>query len=150
MHTEHLQNVRPAPVAGGWLVAIGAASLLVFVFIASGLLGDGRAEELWASVAVVLGFWAGGFFAGFRAMQAPVLHGVAMGLMSIVVWFVLNVLATLIVPTFGWEALTPGLTVGLLLAHIVAAIVGSLMGYNVALRGRPSLEEHPPEPAPPA
>ncbi|HEU5209851.1 MAG TPA: hypothetical protein VFU06_10585 [Longimicrobiales bacterium] len=145
MHTEHLQNVRTLPALGGWLVAIGATSLLVFVFIASGLLGEGHGEELWVSVALIAGFWAGGYFAGFRAMQAPILHGIALGLTSILVWFLLNLLASLFFPTFRWEGLTPELTAGLLVAHIVASVVGALMGYNMALRGRPSLEEHPPE-----
>lgn len=145
VHTEHLQNVRTLPALGGWLVAIGATSLLVFVFIASGLLGPDGGEELWVSLALIVGFWTGGYFAGFRAMQAPILHGIALGLTSILAWFLLNLVASLFFPTFRWEALTPALTAGLLLGHIVAAVVGALMGYNMALRGRPTLEEHPPE-----
>jgi hypothetical protein len=146
VHTEHLQNVSIGTVVGGWLVAIAVSSLLVLVFVASGLFEGDGGETLWTSMAVVIGFWAGGFFAGMRAMQAAILHGVAIGLMSIVVWFVLNALAALFFPDVGWEALTPGLTVGLLFAQIAAAVPGALMGYNLALRGKPSLEEHPPEP----
>ncbi|MHB1169615.1 MAG: hypothetical protein ACYC28_10095 [Longimicrobiales bacterium] len=149
MHTEHLQNVRTLPALVGWIFAIGATSLFIFVFIATGLLAEGQGEELWVTVAVVLGFWGGGYFAGFRAMRAPILHGVVLGLTSIIAWFLLNLLVSLFFPGFRWEALTPGLTAGLLLAHIVAAVVGALMGYNMALRGRPGLEEHPPEPTEP-
>lgn len=148
MHTEHLQNVRPLPALWGWVVAIGVTSLLIFVLIATGLLDGERSEGLWVSVALVIGFWAGGFFAGFRAMQAPILHGVALGMISIIAWFVLNLLASLFFPTFTWEMLTPQLTAGLLFVHIVASVIGALMGYNTALRGRPSLEEHPPEAEP--
>ncbi len=147
MHTEHLQNVRAGTVLGGWLVAVAVSSLLAFVFVASGFFDSPRGDTLWASVAVVLGFWAGGFYAGMRAMQAAILHGIAIGLTSIVAWFVLNALAALFFRGFGWEALTPALAVGLLVAQIAAAVVGALMGYNVATRGKASLEEHPPEPA---
>ena len=147
MHTEHLQNVRAGTVAAGWLVAVAVSSLLAFVFVASGLFGGDERDSLWASVAVILGFWAGGYFAGFRAMQAAILHGIAIGLASLVVWFFVNAIASLFFRGFRWEALTPALAVGLLLAQIAAAIVGALMGYNTALRGKPSLEEHPPEPA---
>lgn len=147
MHTEHLQNVRTGSVAAGWLVAVAVSSLLAFVFLASGFFDGAGGDTLWASLAVILGFWAGGYFAGFRAMQAAILHGIAIGLTSLVVWFVVNAIATLFFRGFRWEALTPALAVGLLLAQIAAAVIGALMGYNMALRGRPGLEEHPPEPA---
>lgn len=145
VHTEHLQNVRPLPALWGWVVAIGVTSLLIFILLATGLLGEERDEGLWVSVALLIGFWAGGFFTGFRVMQAPILHGVTLGMISIIAWFLLNLLASLFFPTFRWEMLTPQLTAGLLVVHIVASVVGALMGYNMALRGRPSLEEHPPE-----
>lgn len=145
MHTEHLQNVRAVNVVSGWLVAIAVSSLLAFVFVAAGLFDSERGDVLWTTAAVLLGFVAGGYFAGFRARQAAILHGVAIGLTSLVVWFVLNALAGLFFTGFRWEGLTPRLAVGLLLAQIAAAVVGALMGYNTVLRGRPSLEEHPPE-----
>jgi hypothetical protein len=46
----------------------------------------------------------------------------------------------------GWTGLTPARAVGLLLAQIAAAVVGALLGYNVALRGKPGLSEHEPLP----
>lgn len=145
MHTEHLQNVRTLSVVSGWLVAVAVSSLLAFVFVAAGLFDSEWGDAVWTSVAVLVGFGAGGYFAGFRARQAAILHGVAIGLMSLLVWFALNALAGIFFRGFRWEALTPGLAVGLLLAQIAAAVVGALMGYNTALRGRPGLEEYPPE-----
>lgn len=144
MHTEHLQNVRITRVIAGWLVAVAISSLLVFMLLAGGLLDGDAGDSWWSAVAVLIGFWAGGFFAGFRAMQAAILHGIAIGLMSLVVWFLLNLLATLLVSDFRWAGLTPVLAIGLLLAQMLAAVIGALMGYNTATRGRPSLEEHPP------
>lgn len=145
MHTEHLQNVRAANVVSGWLVAVAVSSLLAFVFVAAGFFDNEWGDVLWTTIAVLLGFAAGGYFAGFRARQAAILHGVAIGLMSLFVWFALNALAGLVFSGFRWEALTPRLAVGLLIVQIAAAVVGALMGYNTVLRGRPSLEEHPPE-----
>src|SRR5690606_20588519 len=65
-HTEHLQNVRAVWVAAGWLVAIAAASLILLVLAGLGLTGtDPATDALWAVVALVIGFWLGGFFTGF-------------------------------------------------------------------------------------
>jgi hypothetical protein len=40
---------------------------------------DTAADTLWSVVAVLIGFFAGGFFAGFRAIEAPILHAAGMG-----------------------------------------------------------------------
>ncbi len=145
MHTEHLQNVTVGRVLGGWLVAIAVTSLIVFVFLASGLGDDtpGISTSLASLIAVVAGFWAGGFFVGFRALRAPILH--AAGWVSLRSWR-------------GWRStcwhscsgtrptgpgwVLPAPATALVLAQMTAAIVGALvMGYNVALRGKPGLHE---------
>jgi hypothetical protein len=148
MHTEHLQNVRSTRVFTGWLVAIAVTSLLALAFAGTGVLGSGTTymSTLGSLIAVVVGFWAGGFFAGFRAIEAPILHGVGIGLTSLVVWAVLNIVVAVVFDGIGWTGLTPALAVGLLLAQIAAAVVGALLGYNVALRGKPGLSEHEPLP----
>lgn len=143
MHTEHLQNVRSTRVFTGWLVAIAVTSLLVLAFAGTGVLSGG-AEYVGTLIAVIVGFWAGGFFAGFRAIEAPILHGVGIGLTSLVVWAALNVVVAVAFDGIGWTGLTPSLAVGLMLAQIAAAVVGALLGYNVALRGKPGLSEHEP------
>ena len=146
MHTEHLQNVTAGRVLAGWLVAAAITSLAALALISMGLLGDdGTATDtLWSVVAVLIGFFAGGFFAGFRAIEAPILHAAGMGLTSLIVWFVLNALAALFFQAWEWPSLTAELTVALLLAQLIAAMVGALLGYNVALRGEPGLAEHEP------
>jgi hypothetical protein len=148
MHTEHLQNVRTTRVFTGWLVAIAVTSLLALAFAGTGVLGSGTTymSTLGSLIAVVVGFWAGGFFAGFRAIEAPILHGVGIGLTSLVVWAVLNIVVAVAFRGIGWTGLTPALAVGLMLAQIAAAVVGALLGYNVALRGKPGLSEHEPLP----
>ncbi|MGH7507244.1 MAG: hypothetical protein ACRELX_16430 [Longimicrobiales bacterium] len=146
MHTEHLQNVRAVRVLAGWLVAIAVTSLAALAAIGIPMLQDGVGDigTLASIIAVAVGFWVGGFFTGFRALQAPILHGTAMGLTSLVAWVGVNLVASLLFPGVVWEELTPGLAVALLLIQIIAAVVGALMGYNVATRGKPGLSEHEP------
>lgn len=145
MHTEHLQNVRAARVGAGWLVAIAVASLLLLAFLGLDLFtSDGLLTPLGGLAAVAFGFMAGGFFAGFRAIEAPILHGLAIGVTSLVAWAFLNVIASVAFETFEWSALTPGLAVSILVVQMATAVLGALLGYNMALRGRPGLSEHEP------
>jgi hypothetical protein len=145
MHTEHLQNVRYGWVIAGWLVAIAATSLVVFVFEASGFVGEtGTRDNIASLVSVLAGFVTGGFFAGFRARRAPVLHGIGIGLTSLVAWVAVNVVASALLDAVGWSGLTPGLAVGLVLLQVVAAVVGALFGYNLSTEGKPGLGEHEP------
>jgi hypothetical protein len=146
MHTEHLQNVRPTRVVAGWLVAAASTSLALFALIGMGLMNEDptAANTWWSVVAVAAGFFAGGFFAGLRAVQAPILHAFAMGLMSLIVWFMLNALATLFFSAWSWSGLTPQVAIGILLTQWAAAMVGALIGHNLALRGRPGLTEQEP------
>jgi hypothetical protein len=146
MHSEHLQNVSAGRVVAGWLVAAAVASLVALALLAAGLLHEESTptNTWWSLVAIGVGFFAGGFFAGFRAIQAPILHAFGIGLTSLVMWFVLNALATLFFRYWGWPTVTPQFAVGVLLLQFVTATVGALMGYNIALRGRPGLAEHEP------
>lgn len=146
MHTEHLQNVTAGRVVAGWLVGAAITSLAALALISMGLLTEENtaANTWWSVLAVIIGFFAGGFFAGFRAIQAPILHAAGMGLTSLVVWFVLNAFAALFFRSWEWPSLTAEMTVALLLAQLVSAIVGALLGYNVAFSGEPGLSEHEP------
>ena len=143
MHTEHLTNVSAGRVVAGWLVAAAVTSLIAFALMALGRIGEdaNAAGTWWSLLAVLAGFFAGGFFTGFRAIQAPILHAIAIGLTSLVVWAVLNALAAVFFRDWNWSSLTPQLTVALLLGQIVAAMIGALLGYNLALRGEPGLTE---------
>lgn len=146
MHTEHLQNVSAARVVAGWLIAVAVTSLVALALVGTGVMSDeaDATNTWWSVLAVLAGFFAGGFFTGFRAIQAPILHAAAMGLASLVAWFLLNALAAVFFSDWAWPALTPELAVGLLTAQLIAAVLGALLGYNVALRGRPGLGEHEP------
>ncbi|MEX1182361.1 MAG: hypothetical protein WEF86_03945 [Gemmatimonadota bacterium] len=145
MHTEHLQNVSVGRVVAGWLVAAAVTSLVALVLVGSGMMNADAesSSEWWSLLAVLAGFFAGGFFTGFRAIQAPVLHALFIGLATLVAWAVLNAITAVLFA--DWDSsLTPEFAIGLLLTQFVATALGSLLGYNVALRGRPGLSEHEP------
>jgi hypothetical protein len=146
MHTEHLQNVTFARVLTGWLVAIAVTSFILLIlaaFDAVPLSGDGT---WWSVLAVAVGFFGGGFFSGFRALQAPVLHGIGLGLMSLAAWLIANLLVFGLAGRESWSSLTPTLTMVLLATMMVTAVIGALLGYNFAVVGKPSLAEHEPTP----
>jgi hypothetical protein len=139
MHTEHLTHVRPVRVSVAWLIAIAVASLAGLLLASVGSEdGPGTAG---AALAMAGGFFAGGFFAGFRSMHAPILHGVALGLVSLVAWVLLNLIARGASPGFEWEALTPTAAGAILLAQMAAGVAGAWTGYRLALRGQPEPED---------
>lgn len=137
MHTEHLQRVRYRVVASAWLISIAVASLIVMATLGLELLApDSVMATRLQMAAVAIGFFAGGLFAGLRAAEAPILHGIAMGLLSLVVWLVVNIISALAFPQFGWDALTPSLAISLMFIQIVAAVLGARSGYRIVLKGR--------------
>ncbi|CAN5713040.1 hypothetical protein BH23GEM9_BH23GEM9_33560 [soil metagenome] len=146
MHTEHLQNVSISQVIAGWLIAAAVASLVALALVGTGVITDDptAAGTWWSMLAIAAGFLAGGFFTGFRAIQAPILHAAAIGFTSIVIWFLLNALAALAFRSWSWPTVSPQFAVGVILLQFVAAAIGALLGYNLALRGRPGLSEHEP------
>lgn len=148
MHTEHLQNVKPTRVIAAWLVAAAVTSLVALVLVSSGTLTEEQstANTLWSIVAVAIGFFVGGLFVGLRAIEAPLLHAFAIGLTSLIVWFLLNAAAALFLRGWTWAGLTPQLAIGILLMQWIASMLGALLGHNIALRGRPGLAEQEPAP----
>ena len=80
---------------------------------------------LWGVLAIGVGFFVGGWFVGSRLGVAPSLHGVAMGIVSILVWFVANLLAGETVADSAWVGGSEAYYAGLLLLQIVAAALGA-------------------------
>jgi hypothetical protein len=147
MHTEHLQNVSVTRVVAGWLIAAAVASLVALALLGTGVLDDDTTtvNTWWSMFAIAVGFFAGGFFTGFRALQAPVLHAIGIGLTSLVAWAVLNALSALLFTGgWTWPVISPEFAIGLLLLQLVVTVLGALIGYNIAVRGRPGLGEHEP------
>lgn len=133
MHTEHLNNVRIGQVFLGWFIAFAVTSLLVFVLIATNLLDPAtNVGSNWIALAVAVGFAAGGFYVGLIVALAPILHGMLIGMATLVIWAVVNVVVTSFFPDFDLS-LTGELTVAVILVQTVAAIIGARFGYRYAV-----------------
>jgi hypothetical protein len=129
MHTEHLQNVRPAGVLFGWFVSVAVVSLIALVLAATGLEPEGTTGgALLGALAIAVGFGFGGWFIGARLGVAPILHAVGIGIASILVWFLANLLAGETVADSAWVSGSEAYYAGLLLLQIVAAAVGGRIG----------------------
>jgi hypothetical protein len=144
MHTEHLQNVRPGWIVAGWLIAVAVTSVAIFVFALLGFTGDaGPRDTAWAVLAVAAGFLVGGWFTGYSTQEAPILHGVAMGLMSLVAWVGLNTAMVVAFRDAEWEALTAAATLAVIFTQIVAALVGCRVGARSARQRAARLGDSP-------
>lgn len=130
MHSEHLTNLHWGWVLGGWLVAAAVTSGAYLALVGLGVFPEGRSAVLGIAVAMAAGFFAAGLFVGFRWVEAPILHGVAMTLVSVVVLF----LGTMTLPDrFGaWSGSAPTV-LGLLLLQLAAAVAGGWAGRRATL-----------------
>jgi hypothetical protein len=142
MHTEHLRNVGIVRVVAGWLVAVAIASLSLLAALGTGLIPPEANTGGWAAVlAILIGFAAGGFIAGFLALRAPILHGIAIGLTSLVAASAFALINGIATPGTRWTDMRAGAVVILVLLQFLAAVVGALLGYNIAIKGKPGLGE---------
>ena len=144
MHTEHLQNVHPVRTLGGWLVAIAVTSVVVFGLIVLGLMGtEPEGDTGWAVLAVGVGFLVGGWFTGMRTLEAPILHGISLGLTSLVVWAVLNVVVGIGWGTDEWTGLGSTGALLVILFQMAAGVVGCWMGTKGARMRASEVSESP-------
>jgi uncharacterized membrane protein len=135
MHSEHLTNVRPGLVALGWFIGAALVSGIAIALIAVGILtADTAGGTVWGVAAIAVAFFAAGWYVGFRAGAAPILYAVAMGLFSLLVWFVVNLIPGQLLHAESWSA-GPAYTAGLLIVQIVAAAIGGLIASREARAG---------------
>lgn len=129
MHSEHLTNLHPGWVVGGWLVAVAVTSAAYLAVVGTGLLPQGGGTVLGVAVALAVGFFAGGLFVGMRWAEAPILHGVAITFLSVLVWFA----GSLALPApVASLADTARAVLGLLLLQLVAAVAGGWTGRKLS------------------
>ena len=113
-------------VAIGWLLAISITSVLVLALSAIGIVGGVPEDESTGiGLAVAVGFMIAGFIVGLKLGAAPILHGVAMGLFSIVAWFLTNLLLGEPIGATTWRSMDFGTFLGILVLQIAAAVVGA-------------------------
>ena len=77
MHSEHISNLHPGWVVGGWLVAVGAAGVVFLTLVGTGLLLAGEQNGIGGAAVVAVGFFVSGLFVGLRWSNAPILNGAA-------------------------------------------------------------------------
>ncbi len=129
MQSEHLSNLHPGWVVGGWLVAVGVTAALYLGGIGAGLVGPERGVVLWVCVSMSGGFFVGGLLVGMRWSDAPILHGAAITFFSVLVWF----LVMLVAEPGGPDSVP--LVLGLVLLQFVASCVGAWVGRRMTLAG---------------
>jgi len=127
MQSEHLTNLHPGWIVGGWLVAVAVTAALYLGGVGLGLVGPDRGVVVWVSVSMAGGFFVGGLLVGMRWSDAPILHGAAITLFSVLVWF-----AVLVFGAPGGPDSVP-LALGLILLQLVASCGGGWMGRRVTL-----------------
>ena len=130
MHSEHLQNVRPSWVAFGWFIGVAVMSAILFGLIALGIVPrTGEIGLAWVLLSVFVGFLAGGYLTGIRVRAAPILHAVGIGLFSVAVWFVANLLAGETLNASEWKV-APASAAGAVLFQVIAAAIGAHMAVK--------------------
>ena len=132
MHTEHLENVRPSWVAFGWFIGVAVMSAVIFGLIAIGFVP--RTGEIglgWVLLAVFVGFLVGGYLTGIRVRAAPILHAVGIGLFSVLVWFVANLVAGETLNASEWQV-PPASAAGAVLFQVIAAAIGASIATREA------------------
>ena len=134
MHSEHLQNVRPGILVSAWLIAVAVTSLIMLALLGLNLIDAETTSTRATIAAMALGFFTGGVFAGMRALKAPILYGICIGLLSLIIWFALSIISSVLVRGDAWRGLGADLSVTSILIQIVTAVLGARMGYRFALR----------------
>jgi hypothetical protein len=132
-----LAGLRPGWIPFGWFVCAAISSVVLFGFIALGLVsGDPEGADPWVAAALVTGFFFGGLFVGTRVAAAPVLHGLAIGAFTLVVWLVANLLLGEPTDQTAWAGPGAVAVAALMVLHTTAAVVGARIGVRWVRQGR--------------
>lgn len=133
--SESVSNVRPSWIGLGWFIGAALTSFIIFVLIVLGLIqANAPTEGMGVSLALLTGFVIGGFVTGMRVKAAPFLHGLGMGVLSIIVWVVINLLAGEAVAGSGWSTISVARMAAMLVLQTASSIVGARAGVRFANR----------------
>lgn len=131
-----LPDLRPGWIPLGWFIAASLTALVLLAVAGLGLVGnEASAENFWVPLSLAFGFGTAGFALGVRVGAAPILHGLGIGLFSVLVWAAVNVFLGEPTDQTAWTALGTESAAGLLLLQTAAAVVGARMGVRWARRG---------------
>lgn len=120
--------IRPSWIAFGWFIAAAVTALILLALESVRMLEPATTTaRVWVAASLAIGFFVGGYVAGARVGTAPIVHGIAIGLFSVVVWLGANLLGEL-TGTTAWSELS-AMDAGLLIfLQAVAAVVGARIG----------------------
>ena len=136
MHTEHIRNLHPGWVVGGWLLSVAVTAVAFMVLVGLGLLGpDEAGTALLVPACVAVGFFAGGLFVGLRWSDAPILHGAAITFLSVLVWFVSELVTPVLTARFESLGTRPSFVLGMILLQLLFAVAGAWTGRSLIRRG---------------
>jgi hypothetical protein len=129
--TESIERLRPSWIAFGWFIAAAVTSLFLLGLNAVGLISDDpQTDGTWIALGFLIGFAVAGYFVGVRAGTSPILHGAGMGLCSLLVFLVVNLLAGEPTGQTAWSDVSTATALWLILLQTVAAMVGTRAGVR--------------------
>ena len=132
---ESVRSVRAGWIGFGWFIAVAVTSRVLMGMIWLGMIrAEAPTEGLGVALALLVGFFLAGFFVGTRVNAAPILHGVGMGLFSVIAWLALNLFAGEATDAAAWNAISSGVALGLLVLQTAAAVAGARAGVRFARR----------------
>ena len=130
---EDFRDIRPTWIAFGWFIGIALTAVAVFALTVADLMRpDTPAERMWISASLVGGFILAGFVVGARVLAAPILHGVGMGLFSLVAWVALNLFLGEPTGMTAWDAIDLPAAATLVFLQTAAAVIGTRLGTRRA------------------
>lgn len=131
--TDAFRNIRWSWIPFGWFVAAAITSLILLALAAFDIIGADRpGETIWVAHAMLAGFFISGFLVGTRAINAPIVHGIGMGLFSLLAWVLVNLFAGEPTGETTWRSLDFGTLAVLLLLQAGASVIGARIGARWA------------------
>ena len=126
-----MSDLRPSWIAFGWFIGAAFTALALLALTRFGFVRpDTDAEPLWVSLSLIAGFGLGGIFVGARVRAAPILHGLGIGLFSLLAWIGLNLFLGEPTGMTAWDTLRFSTTLWLLLLQTLASIAGVWLGVR--------------------
>ena len=124
MQSETLSNLHLGWIFGGWFVAVTVTAAVYVGGVGLGLASSDTSVVVWVVASLAVGFFVGGLLVGMRWSNAPILHGAAITLFAVVVWFGLTLVG-------GPEHVDSPIVLGAILVQLIASCSGGWTGKRL-------------------